>query len=590
MSLAPRPSVPTRPPVGPRLRLRPRRRHHQRRRWPSIRALAGLARQSGLAGAAGLATTMGVLALALAVAATPAAAAGDRAAAQPAHEYVPPVGAPIVDPFRPPSGPYGPGNRGLEYDTEPGEPVRASGPGTVVFAGPVGGALHVTIRHADGVRTSYSFLASIDVVQGQRVDQGDTVGEAGDRLHFGARAGDAYFDPALLFGPSGEPVRVELVPFEIPPGSSPNEEAAALREIAFGGGSALPGLPELPDPPSPADATTWLRDRAETTAHYVRQLSNGHALTATIELGRRILFPGPCSDEPPPDAPVRGRHQVAVTVAGLGSTSDNGSIDELRTAELGYRDDRVVRFSYAGGKAPGSGRAIDVPSSRYTSDDTQGDLRVAGARLADLLVDVLAAEPASTVDVFAHSQGGVVTRLALLELAERGVDLGRFGLVATLGSPHQGADLATAVNGANTHLTTNLGLDTLENTLDTGIDPDSRAVAQLAETSDVIGRLRRDGVPPGVDLVSIAGRADWVVAAPNTAVAGATNVTVPVGGPSAHGDLVASDAATGELARALAGRPPACERVGDVVADVLVGQGISATEDAGGALVQLVGP
>jgi len=277
-------------------------------------------------------------------------------------------------------------------------------------------------------------------------------------------------------------------------------------------------------------------------------------------------------------------------VAGLGSTSDNGSIDELRTHELGYADERVVRFSYAGGKSPGSGDAVDVPARPYGSADTQGDIRAAGRRLADLVVDVLAADPEATVDVLAHSQGGVVARVALLDLAGRGVDLGRLGVVATLGTPHRGADLATAVNGANARLSANLALDGLESQLDTGLDPDALAVAQLAETSGLIGDLRRRGVPAGVHLVSIAARGDWVVAAPNTAVDGATNVTVPVHGREAHGDLVGSDAATDELAHALGGEPPGCESAPDVVADVLTGHAVSAGEDAAGAAVQAVAP
>ncbi len=574
MFLGPRPSVPARRssgrrlPVRPRLRLRPRRRHHQRRRWPRPRALAALAIATALAAA--LIATL-----------TPAPAAAD-----PGVEYVPPVDAPVVDPFRAPAGPYGAGNRGLEYDTEPGEPVRASAAGTVVFAGQVGGTLHVTVLHADGVRTSYSFLARVAVVRGQRVEQGDTLGAAGDRLHLGARLGDAYFDPATLFG-AGGPSRVELVPFEIPPGSTPDAEIRALLEIAFdgSGGFGLPGLP------SPGDVARWLRDRLATTAHYMDQLSpTGPVARVPLELGRRLFFHGPCSDHPAPVVPVRGQRRVAITVAGLGSTSDNGSIDELRTAELGYADDRVVRFSYAGGKAPGTGDAVAVPAALYDSRDTQGDLRVAGRRLADLVVDVMAADPGATVDVLAHSQGGVVARLALLDLADWAVDLGRLGVVATLGTPHRGADLATAVVGANTHLTANLGLDALEHRLHTGLDPDALAIRQLAETSEVIQHLRAAGVPAGVRLVSIAARGDLVVAAPNTEVDGATNVTVPVHGRAAHGDLVGSDAATDALARALASEPPACESVPDVVGDVLSGHAISAAEDATGATVQAVAP
>ena len=47
------------------------------------------------------------------------------AGADPPPAYVPPVDAPVVDPFRPPAGPYGAGNRGLEYGTRPGTEVRA---------------------------------------------------------------------------------------------------------------------------------------------------------------------------------------------------------------------------------------------------------------------------------------------------------------------------------------------------------------------------------------------------------------------------------------------------------------------------------
>ena len=51
--------------------------------------------------------------------------------------YRPPVTAPILDPFRPPTTPYGPGNRGIEYATVPGTSVGAAADGVVVFAGPV---------------------------------------------------------------------------------------------------------------------------------------------------------------------------------------------------------------------------------------------------------------------------------------------------------------------------------------------------------------------------------------------------------------------------------------------------------------------
>src|SRR5262245_1355118 len=93
------------------------------------------------------------------------------AAAPDPPAYAPPVDAVVVDPFRPPATRFGPGNRGLEYGTEPGTPVLAAADGRVTFAGSVAGTLHVTVLHDDGVRTTYSFLQRVDVVVGQAVEQ-----------------------------------------------------------------------------------------------------------------------------------------------------------------------------------------------------------------------------------------------------------------------------------------------------------------------------------------------------------------------------------------------------------------------------------
>lgn len=140
------------------------------------------------------------------------AGAGDRGPA-----YIPPVDAPVVDPFHLPETPFGPGNRGLEYATVPGIAVRASAGGVVTFAGPVGGSLYVTVAHPDGVRTSYSYLARLAVVLGQTVRQGQVVGVAGARFHFGARVGGEYIDPAgLLSGAAFDVVLLPLGPAPVP--------------------------------------------------------------------------------------------------------------------------------------------------------------------------------------------------------------------------------------------------------------------------------------------------------------------------------------------------------------------------------------
>ncbi|MEE9417474.1 MAG: M23 family metallopeptidase [Acidimicrobiales bacterium] len=114
--------------------------------------------------------------------------------------HLPPIEAPVIDPFRPPDSPYGPGNRGIEYDTQPGQVVLASADGVVSFSGSIGSSQYVSIRHSQRLRTTYSFLASRLVVRGQRVHQGDSIGVAGQRFHFGALRDDIYIDPASLFG------------------------------------------------------------------------------------------------------------------------------------------------------------------------------------------------------------------------------------------------------------------------------------------------------------------------------------------------------------------------------------------------------
>ncbi len=124
--------------------------------------------------------------------------------------YAPPVAAPVVDAFRPPQRFAGPGNRGLEYRTRPGQAVAASGAGRVAFAGSVASRQVVAIDHPDGLRTTYSGLEEITVAKGMAVDRGERIGRAAVRFHFGVRAGSAYLDPSLLFEASRGFVR--LVP------------------------------------------------------------------------------------------------------------------------------------------------------------------------------------------------------------------------------------------------------------------------------------------------------------------------------------------------------------------------------------------
>lgn len=139
-----------------------------------------------------------VLAIA-AVVAGPGAQSSPSATCRPAVVYQPPLVAPVVDPFRSPSTPYGPGNRGIDYATTPGDVVGAVAGGTVVFVGVVAGDRYVTVLHPDGLRSSYGPLASSSVIEGASIVRGDSIGVAGDSLHLGVRCGSIYLDPARLF-------------------------------------------------------------------------------------------------------------------------------------------------------------------------------------------------------------------------------------------------------------------------------------------------------------------------------------------------------------------------------------------------------
>jgi hypothetical protein len=525
----------------------------------------------------------------LAVVGAALVATATPATAQPAPPtYVPPVDATVVDGFRPPATPFGAGNRGLEYATEPGTEVGAAADGQVTFAGRVAGTLHVTVRHPDGIRTSYSFLQRIDVVVGQAVSRGETVGLSAGHLHFGARRGDGYFDPATLFT-SGAP-RVRLVPFDEPPGDGEAGERRAIGQLIGGAGRLLEGVGG-----AAGAVGSWLR-------------GGGTQLLRTLDhYGQRFTFPAsfvdswltvyqawqraeavarrPCTAA---DAAVArpDERRVAVLVAGLGSHSGGSTVDQVRTDELGYATPDVLRFSYAGGRVPDPSDGVsEIPATDYGAAETQSDLRAAGQRLADLVEQVAVSSPGVPIDLIAHSQGGVVTRLALVELERRhGVAwLERMGMVATLGSPHGGADLATAVHAWSSTESGGQVLDAFAAVTHQELDDDATSITQLAETSDVVGELAEHPVPDTIHAVSIAARGDVVVPVPRSRARGMEEVVVPLMGPGAHSDLPGSPEATRELQLARAGLPPGCQSFHDALLDQGVGEGVSLVEDLAGA-------
>ncbi|CAB4604267.1 unannotated protein [freshwater metagenome] len=125
---------------------------------------------------------------------------------------MPPLVAPVTDPFRMPPCRYCAGNRGIEYGPRPGQTVVAVAAGEVVFAGTVARIRWVVVAHADGRRASYGHLASLAVALGDRVVAGRRIGTTTDRFHLGLRDGDDPVDPTPLLGRWRFPTR--LVPVD----------------------------------------------------------------------------------------------------------------------------------------------------------------------------------------------------------------------------------------------------------------------------------------------------------------------------------------------------------------------------------------
>jgi hypothetical protein len=511
-------------------------------------------------------------------------------------DYRPPVDAPVVDGFRPPTTRWGPGNRGLEYATAPGTPVGAAADGTVVFAGPVAGALHVTVEHADGVRTSYSYLATVEVRRGQRVRQRQRIATTGDRLHVGARVDGVYLDPALLFAGRLR-LHVRLVPHDDPARA---ERVAALEEVrerelfaelvAGDGGGLFDAVAAVGGMVVESGV-----ERFRLLAHY------GEALTRPLperamRLGLAVAegTGDPCTSGGVAPRPPAER-RVAVLVGGLNSTDRDAAVDDVDTARHGYEVADVVRFSYRGGVVPDDAGAWGgvLPSSGYGPDDTRGDIARSGARLADLLEGVAAANPGAPVDVFAHSMGGLVLRAALDELRRRGRPLP--DVVVTLGTPHDGADLATA--GASLRLgplglpawlgreaAERLGSEDGVAGRAADLDLWDPALRQLSEVSDFIGEL--PPLPPEVDAIAIAARTDVIVPVPRSAGSGAPVVVVDSGlGLSAHDELPGSAPANRAIALHLAGMAPPCRSIAARTVDRVAGGTVSFAQDGVGALM-----
>jgi Peptidase family M23 len=216
-------------------------------------------------------TRVGVL-VAFAVAGVLALGSAHPAAG--AATWLRPVAGPVARGFRAPLTRYGAGHLGVDFAAVPGTPVRAAGAGTIAFAGVVAHTRHVMVRHAGGLRTSYSFLASIRVHVGAVVARGavlGTTGGTGERhaagvLHFGLRIGDEFVDPMQLFTPGGPPALVHLAPLGPTSGSSRGLGAERPASVV----SSAEAVPPVGPPVVPPVVLAVVLPGADAEAQLVR--------------------------------------------------------------------------------------------------------------------------------------------------------------------------------------------------------------------------------------------------------------------------------------------------------------------------------
>jgi len=144
----------------------------------------------------------------------PAVAAPVASTARDGGVVLPLPEAHLVRGFEAPGTRWGPGHRGIDLAADPGTAVLSPAAGVVVFVGRVVDRDVVTVRHADGLRSSLEPVSAAvavgtAVVTGEVVGHVSTGGHCAGCLHWGVRDGERYVDPLSLLGSDGT---VRLLP------------------------------------------------------------------------------------------------------------------------------------------------------------------------------------------------------------------------------------------------------------------------------------------------------------------------------------------------------------------------------------------
>lgn len=291
-----------------------------------------------------------------------------------------------------------------------------------------------------------------------------------------------------------------------------------------------------------------------------------------------------CSDVRGP--PQRLRDAVVVLVGGFGSELAAGGVPfGLSLARSGLMPTLVVSFSYRGFTERPGNLPIGEP---YEASSTWNGIPEAARRLFDLIEAVSRARPEAPVFIVAHSQGGVVARYMLLEIAPRAPRRNaKIARLITIGSPHNGSRGAARIQEAR-RSGSGQALDEAARRRQLGIP--SKSLEDLAEGSEVMRRIR-DRTPDGIPVTSIAAAEDMIVPAPQSFLRDAQNVLVETGlpGAGAHSGQLANDETTRALNLALSGQVPcvsSSQWARSETRSVLVDEGVDA---AGGLVADAVG-
>lgn len=449
--------------------------------------------------------------------------------ARSALPFVPPVEGSIGRRFQAPEVDWGPGHRGIDFIVARGTGVRAAGPGVVAFAGSVASVGAVTVDHGNGLQTTYSDLDEINVLRGESVTQGTWIGRSGMAhestslgLHFAVKLRGRYVDPEIYLGAVDLSRAIRLVPTIYTP---------------------------------PAAAGDAFLDALDHRAPRRTRCSETSSLPAR------------------PPAP---NDNIAVAIAGLGSSTEgelSAAMYENDPRSLGYED--VYRFSYRGHHAP----RLHEP---YAREDTYGDIRGSARRLRALLREIARRHPDRSVDLIAHSQGGIVARAYLTHVAASfDGRLPRIEHLVTFSSPHTGAPLAGVPAELERSTVTGRWLKDLAARWSRSggpvPDPASPALEQVAPASGLLHELAREDVLFGTRVLTLGAFNDGVVPADRALMPDEIGRVVGPAGFDGHAGIVGSPEALAMTHAWLRDADPPCPGAWDGIGRIY-GRFVSAIE------------